>query len=118
MKILKTIALISVMQLLSLNFAQAYCNFEIAGMGSSPSELLSKVPEVELPNFGLEPAEVKVAAASICSNPEYKDLGLIYEYIEKKLHRIQLNNYNPTANHLENLKYHYGEPNKFYEMAY
>ena len=38
--------------------------------------------------------------------------------IEKKLHRIQLNNYNPTASHLENLKYHYGEPAAFYEMTY
>jgi len=118
MKTLKTLILIGTIQLLTSNVVHAYCNFEIVGMGTSPAELQSKVAEVELSDFGLEPNEVKVAAASICSDPEYKDLELVYEYIEKKLHRIQLNNYNPTASHLENLKYHYGEPTEFYEMAY
>ena len=118
MKTLKTLILISIFQLLTANLVHAYCNFEIVGMGTSPAELQSKVTEVESPDFGLEPSEVKVATASICSDPEYKDLDLVYEYIEKKLHRIQLNDYYPTATHLENLKYHYGEPSEFYEMAY
>tara|TARA_B110000444_G_C18719964_1_gene537956 strand:+ start:335 stop:841 length:507 start_codon:yes stop_codon:yes gene_type:complete len=117
-KTLKTLILISIFQLLTANLVHAYCNFEIVGMGTSPAELQSKVTEVESPDFGLEPSEVKVATASICSDPEYKDLDLVYEYIEKKLHRIQLNDYYPTATHLENLKYHYGEPSEFYEMAY
>lgn len=118
MKTLKTLILISIIQLLTSNVVHAYCNFEIVGMGTSPAKLESKIAEVELSDFGLESNEVKVATASICIDPEYKDLELVYEYIEKKLHRIQLNNYNPTASHLENLKYHYGEPTEFYEMNY
>ena len=104
MKTLKTLILISIAQLLTTNLVHAYCNFEIVGMGTSPAELQSKVAGVELPDFGLEPNEVKVATASICGDPEYKDLDLVYEYIEKKLHQVQFNDYNPTAAHLENLK--------------
>ena len=81
MKTLKTLILIGTIQLLTSNVVHAYCNFEIVGMSTSPAELQSKVAEVELSDFGLEPNEVKVAAASICSDPEYKDLELVYEYI-------------------------------------
>ena len=109
MKTLKTLILISIFQLLTANLVHAYCNFEIVGMGTSPAELQSKVTEVESPDFGLEPSEVKVATASICSDPEYKDLDLVFDNIDTNLYMYrnilgQIEQYDVDVEYLQKLQ--------------
>ena len=118
MRYLKIIILIGTMQILSMGLVQAYCNFEIVGMGTSPNELQSKIPSIGLPEFDLAPTELKVAVSDICGDPIYQDLFLVYEYIEKKLHRIQLSESNSQIAYLDNLIYHYGEPQELREVSY
>ena len=110
MKFIKNISAVMIFQLLSIGLVQAYCNFEIVGMGTSVDQLNSKIANLNISITTNEPSETKFSAARICSDPEFENITLIYEYIDRKLARIQFNDYNPSVDHLRNIIYHYGEP--------
>lgn len=110
MKKFKIYICIILTYLLFSSYSYAYCNFEVVGMGTSIEELSSKVADVNLSGLSNDPTETKFTAANACSDPEFENITLTYEYIDKKLVRIQFNDYNPSINHLKNLIYHYGDP--------
>ena len=116
---LKILLLTISLQLISIGFSFAYCNFEIAGMGSNINELKAKVPSLYVPiGTDNQLTEIKIPAHKICGDPLYKDFTILYEYINSKLVRIRLIDWDVVVNHLENLNYHFGEPKQKNNISY
>jgi hypothetical protein len=110
MKKFKFLIFIIFINLLSASHSNAYCNFEIVGMGTNINELKTYIPNINLSQASSFPTETKVMAKDICNDSDYENITLIYEYFDQGLASIKFNDYNSSINHLENLKYHYGEP--------
>ena len=89
----------------------AYCNFEFVSMENNLNSLIHKLPGLDQNlDAGESPYEVKVSSQDICTDPQYKDMRLMFTFIENQLHHIELKDRNNKVDHLQNLIYQYGNP--------
>ena len=118
---MKKIAILIVPLIFLSTHAYAYCDFEAINLKSSPSELRSMTNDIDYQsNEGI--FEVKISSNNICNDPNFRDIELIFKFIDNELHQIRFVNRVPSEGHLRNLQYFYGEPlnvdNKYNSQKY
>ena len=98
------------------NSAYAYCDFEIINIGRSINEIPEKFKShfFELATND-NPFFLPTRSEEVCSDEKFKGIQIGYEFLAGNLQRIQIEDEIGVADHLRNLKYHYGEPTELSE---
>ena len=98
------------------NVANAYCDLEVINIGQSVDSIPQKF---KLDFFELKTNDgsffLPIKSEEVCSDNKFKNFQIDYEFLNGKLHRIQIEDYADTADHLKNLKYYYGDPTEISE---
>ena len=106
---MKKLLLILTLIICSTFHANAYCDFEVSGIGSSKNEF-KKINSSAYFNESNEPQSIRTSIFDICDDKKLITAAGEYHFINKNLQHVNLTHYDPEFDHLENLKYYYGDP--------
>ena len=94
----------------------AYCDFEIVKMESGMKSLAAKTNFIQdVDNLPELPFTFPIPVEEICKDSKFIMFPVNFTYINKKLYQIFIEDMLSDINHLENLKYYYGNPTEEYE---
>ena len=94
----------------------AYCDFEIVKMESGIKSLAAKTNFIQdVDNLPELPFTFPIPVEEICKDSKFIMFPVNFTYINKKLYQIFIEDMLSDINHLENLKYYYGNPTEEYE---
>ena len=96
--------------------AFAYCDLEIVNMGSDIKSLVEKTNFVKTNNIpSSQPDFFTIPVEEFCKDSKFIMFPVNFTYINKKLYQIFIQDMLSNINHLDNLKYYYGNPTEEYE---
>ncbi|MAS51022.1 MAG: hypothetical protein CL712_03765 [Chloroflexi bacterium] len=94
----------------------AYCDFEIVKMESGMQSLAEKTNFIQdIDNLPELPFTFPIPVEEICKDSKFIMFPVNFTYINKKLYQIFIQDMLSNINHLDNLKYYYGNPTEEYE---
>ena len=112
---LKKISIVLILCFISSHL-YASCKFEFIPMKSSFSTFEKKI------SFGLYSGSIiddvssfPVPVEEICNDNKFKMFPVTFSFVKNKLHQIFIEDMLTNINHLDNLKYYYGNPTEEYE---
>ncbi len=96
--------------------AFAYCDLEIVNMGSDIKSLVEKTNFVKTNNIpSSQPDFFTIPVEEFCKDSKFIMFPINFTFINNKLHQIFIEDMLTNINHLDNLKYYYGNPTEEYE---